>query len=107
MMQKPFFVWQNRVLKKINPEQVICLATEGNYTKIFLSDKSHYLVRSTLAAALSKLPSDLFIKIHRSLAVSIYYVDDIARDHLVIGEQPLPISRQYYKSLCKQLIIIE
>jgi DNA-binding LytR/AlgR family response regulator len=106
-MLKPFFVWQNKVLKRIDPEKVMCLSTEGNYTKIFLSDKTYYLVRSSLSRAIKKLPPEMFIKIHRSLVASIYFIDDIARDHLIIGGEPIPIGRQYYKKAVGQLNIME
>ena len=77
-MLKPFFVWQNKVLKRIDPRQVMCLSTEGNYTRIYLSDQTFYMVRSSLSGALKKLPPEMFIKIHRSLVASIYFIDDIA-----------------------------
>src|SRR5437588_10846031 len=96
-MLKPFFVWQNKVLKRINPADVVCLSTEGNYTRIFLSDKSYYMVRSTLSGALRKLPPEMFIKIHRSFAVSIYFIDTIDRDHLTVDNVAIPIGRQYYR----------
>jgi DNA-binding LytR/AlgR family response regulator len=102
----PFFVWQNRVLKRIDPMQVKCLIAEGNYTKIYLSDKTHYMVRSTLSGALKKLPQDIFIRIHRSIIVSIYFINDIAKDHLIIGEYAYAIGRQYYRSTIKRLNII-
>src|SRR5664279_318908 len=95
-MLKPFFVWQNKVLKRIDPAMVMCLYTEGNYTKIFLSDKTYYLVRSSLSGALKKLPADMFIRIHNSLVASIYFIDVIAKDHLLIGEEPVPIGRKFY-----------
>jgi hypothetical protein len=41
-MLKPFFVWQDKVLQYVNPADVVCLFSEGNYTRIFLSDKSNY-----------------------------------------------------------------
>ncbi|OQP62857.1 hypothetical protein A3860_26460 [Niastella vici] len=106
-MSKPFFVWKNKVLKSVSPEDVMCLETEGNYTKIILSNKSYYHVRSSLSAALKKLPPDMFIKTHRSYAASIHFIDDVARDHLVVGGESIPISRQYYKPVIRQLNIIE
>jgi DNA-binding LytR/AlgR family response regulator len=106
-MLKPFFVWQNKVLKSLKPEEVVCLVAEKNYTKIYLSNKTDCLVRSTLSGALKKLPPEIFIKIHRSCVVSIYFIDNIARDHLIIGGKPLPIGRQYYRSVIKQLNIID
>lgn len=106
-MLKPFFVWQNKVLKKIHPEDVICLYTERNYTRIYLADKTFYLVRSTLSNALKQLPQDLFIKIHRSFAASVYHIDGIDKDHLLVGNNPIPIGKQFYKSLIAKLNIIE
>ena len=107
IMLKPFFVRENKVLKKINPGDVICLSTEGNYTRIFLVDKTYYMLRSTLSGALKKLPPDMFIKIHRSYIASIYHIDDIHKDHLLIGGESVPIAKQYYKSLIDKLNVIE
>ena len=106
-MLKPFFVRHNKVLRKINPEDVMCLSTEGNYTRIFLANKTYYMVRSSLSGALKKLPPDIFIKIHRSYVASVYHIDGIHKDHLLVGDEPLPIAKQYYKSLIDRLNIIE
>jgi DNA-binding LytR/AlgR family response regulator len=103
----PFFVWQNKVLKRIDPRQVACLKTVKNYTHIILADSTIYMVRSSLAGALKKLPPDIFIRIHRSMIVSIFYMDDITRDHLVMGGLSMPISREYSKSAFKKLNIID
>ena len=48
----------------------------------------------------------MFIKTHRSFAVSIYFIDNIARDHLTVGKEPIPIARQYYRSVIEQLNVI-
>ncbi len=106
-MQKPFFVREDKMLKKINPDDVICLSTEGNYTRIFLADKTFYMVRSTLSGALKKLPPGIFIKIHRSFVASVFHIDSIYKDHLLVGDEPIPIAKQYYKSLIDRLNIIE
>ena len=106
-MLKPFFVWQNKELKKINPEDVICLSTEGNYTRIYLADKTFYMVRSSLWGTLKKLPPDIFIKIHRSFVASIYHISSINKDYLVVRDEALPIAKRYYRSALAKLNIIE
>lgn len=107
VMLKPFFVWHNKVLRKVNPVQVLYLSTERNYTKIVLIDNSYFLARTTLSAALKKLPPDIFIKIHRRFVASVYHLDSIQKYHLQIGEDTFPIGRQYYKSVITKLNIIE
>lgn len=106
-MLHPFFVRKDKVFKRIDPMQVMCLLTVKNYTHVCLADETIHMVRSSLSAALKKLPPGMFVKIHRSMVVSIFYIDDIARDHLVIKEKSLPIGRQYYKAAMKKLSIIE
>ncbi|MEP7257567.1 MAG: LytTR family DNA-binding domain-containing protein [Flavitalea sp.] len=106
-MLKPFFVWQQKALRKIDPADVMCLYTEGNYTKIFLSDKTYYLVRSTLSGALKKLPPEIFIKTHRAFAVSVNFMDNVTKDHLTVRDESIPIAKQYYARVIRQLTIIE
>lgn len=107
-MRPPFFIWQDKVLKKIQPEDVIAISSHRNYIKIFITGGGYYLVRSTLAAALKKLPPDIMKRVHQRLVVSVYYADNIARDHLQIegSEHPLPISRQHYQAFINSLNII-
>jgi DNA-binding LytR/AlgR family response regulator len=107
MEQIPFFVWQNKVLKRIDPLQVACIKTVKNYTHIILADSTIYMVRSSLAGTLKKLPPDIFIRISRSMIVSIFYMDDISRDHLIMGEVIMAISREYRNATFKRLNIIE
>ena len=52
--------------------------------KILLAKNIYYLVRTTLSGALKKLPKDTFVRINRSTVVSIYFIDQINRDHLII-----------------------
>jgi LytTr DNA-binding domain len=106
-MLRPVFIRKEKFLMKVQPEHIVCLVTEKNYTKIFLPDTSFYLVRSSLASILKILPEDVFVRIHRAYAVSVLYIDTIGKDVLVIAEKPFPIGRQYYRSLIKALDVIE
>jgi len=37
---------------------------------------------------------------------SIYFIDDIAKDHLIISGKPVPIGKLFYKPVIKKLNII-
>ncbi len=107
MQKTPVFVWQNRVLKKIYTCDIYCLVTERNYTRFFLTTtQSHIMVRCTLDSALKILPKDEFIKIHRSYAVSINFIDEIGRDSIKISDMEVPLSKRYYKPVIGKLPII-
>jgi DNA-binding LytR/AlgR family response regulator len=106
-MLKPFFVWQDKLLKRIDPEKVAFLYADKNYVHFVLEDKTSYMVRTSLSRAVKKLPQDMFVKILRDLVVSIYYVDNIARDHLIVGGESSGIGKQYYQSFIRKLNIID
>ena len=104
---KPFFIRHNKLLIRIFPDDVMCLSTVKNYTRIHLQDKTYFMVRSTLSSALKKLPQDRFIKVHRSFAANIYFIDSIDKDHIVVNDRAMPVGRQYYKGLVGRLDVIE
>jgi DNA-binding LytR/AlgR family response regulator len=107
MMMKPIFIWQKqKPIKRIDPEKVLYLATKGNYTRLYFPDKSFLIVRSSLFAALKKLPEGMFIRINDSMAVSVYHIDDIRRDYLVLAGESRTIGKPYYSSVLKQLNVI-
>lgn len=105
-MTKPIFVWQDRTLKRLLPEQIAFLATEKNYTRIFMVDESFFMVRATLANATKALPKDMFIKIHRSFVVSVLHINSIHKDHVEVLGAPVPVARQYYAGLMKRVSVI-
>ena len=107
VMVKPFFIRKDRALIKINPADVVALHTEGNYTKVFISNDRYFMIRSTLSGALKKLPSDMFIRIHRATIASVNFIDAVYRDHVVMQGLPVPVGKQYYQSLINKLNIIE
>ncbi|MBN8686423.1 MAG: LytTR family transcriptional regulator [Chitinophagales bacterium] len=105
-MTKPIFVWQDKTLRRLLPEQIAFLATEKNYTRIFMTDESFFMVRATLASATKALPKELFIKIHRSFVVSVLHINSIHKDHVEVLGAPVPVARQYYAGLMKRVSVI-
>ncbi len=105
-MLRPLFIRHEKLLKRIDPAMVTFLETQGNYTRICLSDKSFYEVRISLIAALKKLPADMFIQIHPNYIVSILFIEAIARDHLAIQGEGIPIAKEFYKSFIRKLDVI-
>ena len=106
MKKSPVFVWQERVLRKIHPDDIICLETDRNYTKFHVRGTNPIMVRCTLDSALATLPKDEFVKTHRSFAVSINFIEQISRENVRISGQDVPLSRRYYKPLVEKLSII-
>ena len=109
MPKQHFFYRKNGCLKKIDIDEIIYLSADNNYTTFQEMDNYHY-VRITLNAALSLLPENKFQRIHRSYAVSLDYIDVVKRDIVTFKSIPdleLPISRQYYVQLTREVVILD
>ena len=48
----------------------------------------------------------MFIRINDSMAVSIYHIDNIRREYLVLAGETKTIGRPYYLSVLEQLNVI-
>jgi DNA-binding LytR/AlgR family response regulator len=110
-MLDPFFirteVKREKVLKKVDPMQVARLSTVKNYTTITLIDGTAYTVRTSLVSALENFPPGMFIRIDRAEVVSVFHVDNIAKDHLIMNGKTVSIARSYYKYVVAGINIIE
>ncbi len=106
MTANPFFIWQDKVLVSVDPENIMFLETTGNYTKLVYHTKMCHMIRLSLTAALRKLPPGMFIQTHRAFAVSVHYIRDISNDHLTAGDLPVPIGVKFYKKLLAKINII-
>ena len=107
MIFMPVFVWQNRELIRINPEEIVCLQAEKNYVWFHLVGKKSYMVRTTMESALEKLPPDIFLRMHRSFAVSVLFIKTVHNDHADVGGSSLPIGKKYYKALINKLTVVD
>jgi DNA-binding LytR/AlgR family response regulator len=110
-MLEPFFVrteiMNEKILKKVDPMEVTLLSVDKNYTKIVLIDGKEYTVRTSLVNALKNFPPWMFVKIGRAEVVSVFHIDNIAKDHLIMNDKTVPIARAYYKYVAAGINIIE
>ena len=110
-MLEPFFVRinvdQEKVLKRVDLMQVVRLTAKKNYTTISLIDGKSYRVRSSLVNVLKFFPPGMFVKTDRGKVVSIYNIDNIAKDHLILNGKTVSIARAYHKYVVDGISIIE
>ena len=86
-MMVPFFIWKDKNLKKIDVMTITALETTGNYTKVFFSDATYDMVRVSMKNALKLLPPNIFIRVSRKCAVSIYFINEIRQDEIIIQDR--------------------
>ncbi len=108
MFKQYIFFRHKGALKKLDIDEIIVLEAADNYIKI-IGMEDFFTVRISLEAALKRLPSKKFIRVHRSYIVSLDYIESIDKESVLLGDKvtSIPVSRQYYRKLAKELVVLD
>ena len=87
---------------KVLYEDILYLEAAGNYVTFVLKDKN-ILSRSTFIEAASLLPSDKFVRVHRSYLVAINKIDKVERHQVTVRNLKIPVSEAYSQNLAAVL----
>ncbi len=82
--------------------EIVYLQADGLYTKVFTKAKS-YLVRDILKSFEEKLPSEQFLRVHKSFLVNIDFVESFNAKKINLGEADIPIRRGLYRELMEKM----
>src|SRR4030095_1195729 len=103
--QEFVFARENGVLRKINLDDILYMEAMGDYVKIFVQSK-FFMVHTKLRSIEEKLPSDKFLKVHRSFIVAINQIERIEEGVIVINQKPIPVADAYRSTLNNKLHIL-
>ena len=96
------FVRHKDKMVKLEISNILYIEAESNYSRIFTRGKE-YLLANTLKRMESKLPANVFFRIHRSYIVNLRQIDEVSETHLVIDRKALPISKSLRPGLLKRI----
>ena len=85
---------------KVRFDEILYLEAAGNYVSFVLKDKS-VLSRMTFTEVETVLPSEKFIRIHRSFLVAISQINKIERHQVTIANLVIPVSEAYLQDLMR------
>lgn len=100
-----FYVNIDRRLIKIEYASVNVVEAKGDYILI-KTEKENYKVHTTLKKIEDKLPSHLFLKVHRSFIINTRKIIDIEDNSILIAKLVIPVSRSNRPELMKQLNLL-
>ncbi len=84
--------------------EIVYVEAMDNYVKMFRHDGSCILTQLPLKVVNEMLPSEKFVRIHRSFIVSKANVDKYtARNVILITGRTIPVGRTYYKNMVNSL----
>lgn len=104
-IKNDFYVNIDRRLIKIDLPSIYLIQAKGDYINIKTEDKN-YVVHSTLKKIEEKLPSSLFLKVHRSYIINVKKIIDIEDNSVLIKKDVIPVSRSNRPELMKRLDLL-
>ncbi len=96
------FIKVDSLLLNFNYKEILWVEAYGDYIKIH-TDSKVYTVYSTLKMFEKKLPSNDFIRVHRSYIVRIDKIKNVDQNNLQIKDKIIPISNSYRNDFLKKL----
>ena len=103
---RSIFVKTEYRLQQIELDKITYIEGLKDYVKIHLNDGTQpVLSLMRLKALEERLPSDRFIRVHKSFIVQISRIEAIERSHIIIGSDRIPIGESYQSALFSLLSI--
>ena len=87
---------------KVMYDEILYLEASGNYVTFVLKDKN-ILSRSTFTEVINLLPTDKFVRIHRSYIVAVNKIDKAERHQVTINNKQVPVGEAYSLNLTAAL----
>lgn len=103
-VEKPnyIFVRSERKMVKVVFDEILYVESLSDYIKIYTNE--HVLVtRETISNIEMKLPSQQFLRVHRSFIVNLNKTDSYTNEFVEIEKKAIPISRTYKENVLKKL----
>ena len=98
--QEFFFIKSEYKQIKINFSEILYIEGLKDYVKIYLKDNPKpILTLMSLKKLEEELPSDNFMRIHRSFIIGLDKIEAIERNHIVIGKEQIAIAPNYKDAL--------
>jgi two-component system, LytTR family, response regulator LytT len=83
-------------IKRINFNDILYIEGLKDYVKVYTQNEARPVISLTSLKLLeTKLPSEKFMRIHRSFIVNLQKINTIERSRIIFGKTYLPVGDQY------------
>ena len=94
----PLTVYHNRKHVNVDIESICYVQALGNYVKVHTTADT-LITYESIANLLSKLPSALFIQVHKSFIVNRARINSYTSQHVTVDGTDIPIGRTFRKKM--------
>jgi len=101
--EEPFiYVKENKRLIKVNLGDILYIEGLSEYVQIY-TDRKKFITKTSMTNLEEKLPSDGFLRIHKSFIVSLSRIEAFTASTIEVPGKELPIGRSYKNSVLNTL----
>src|SRR4030095_16979026 len=94
---KYIFIRADFSLMKIPLADIIYIEGLADYLKIHIKDRKTLVARMPMKDMLEKLPSNDFIRVHRSFIVPFSKIESVRGNSISIADRQIPVGKTYVK----------
>ena len=98
-----FFIRTNNSYVRINYDDVLYIKAMENFIQIVTANEK-YTTLIPLSTVEEQLPTDRFLRSHRSYLINAQNIESMTKDTIHFGEFQIPISEQYRDKIVKTFI---
>lgn len=97
-----FFIKDKKRLIKVRAEDIYWVKADGAYSQLSAKNQV-YLLSTNLGTLEEKLRGHHFVRVHRSYLVNFQHIDVIEEDVLSIGDERIPMGKNYREEFYRRL----
>lgn len=98
-----FFIKCNHKMEKVHFVEVLFVEAMQNYCIIHTASRK-LICYVTLTAMNEKLPTDRFMKVHKSFIIALAKVTGLEGNHVTLGSLRVPVSRSLKTEVSKRIL---
>lgn len=99
------FIRDSNIIRRLKVDDILFAEAMGDFVKLHTSSR-FFAIHFTLKSVEDRLPTDKFIRVHRSYIVAISKIDTIQDGVLILNGKPVPVADTYRSVLNKKMNII-
>jgi DNA-binding LytR/AlgR family response regulator len=104
--QPHIFLKSNKKLVKVYLNEILFIESLKDYIKI-VTTAGDFMILKSITAIQDELPSEQFLRVHRSFIVSIEKIKALEGNTIETANRKIPIGRNYLKDVRKAILNIE
>lgn len=99
------FIRDSGTVRRLETSDILFAEAMGDYVKLHTAQR-FYAIHATLKAVEERLPSPVFLRVHRSYIVSVPRIDTLRDGAIIINGKTIPVADAYRSALNKRMNIL-